>query len=112
MLNLFDAIDFFELRIRDDNPGTKCFIDGDVDVAVNRGGNDEASMLSVIGWKIGAAAAETDSQRAPRDDHGADLEERQSGPHSREKTGPAAYKCPHSGQGTFAEVSNAEAINE
>src|ERR1700733_902899 len=110
MLNLFDAIDFFELRILDDNPGTKCFIDGDVDVAVNRGGNDEASMLPVIGWKIGAAAAETDSQRTPRDDHRADLEERQSGPHSWEKAGLAADKCPHSAQSAFAEVINAEAI--
>ena len=72
MLDLVNALHIFELGVLDDNPGTKGFVDGDVDVAVNRRGDDKASMLPVIGREVGAATAETNSQRTPGDDHRAD----------------------------------------
>jgi hypothetical protein len=72
MLDLVDALHIFELGILHDNPGTKRFVECDVDIAVNSGGDDEAGMLPVIGWEISAATAETNSQRTPGDDHRAD----------------------------------------
>ena len=42
-----------------------------VDVLVDRGGDDEALALGVVGRQVGAAARERDAQRGLRDDHAA-----------------------------------------
>src|SRR5258708_29003487 len=73
MLNCVHALHILELGVLHNDPRTKGFVDGDVDVTVDRGGNYKASMLPVIGGEIGAAAAETDSQRTSSNDHRADL---------------------------------------
>ncbi len=72
MLDFINALDIFEFGVLDDDAGTKRFIDGDVDVAVNRRGEDKASMLPVVGREVGATAAETNPQRTPGNDHRAD----------------------------------------
>src|SRR5260370_23458696 len=73
MLNFIHALHILKLGVLDNDPRTKRFVDGDLDVTVDRGGNYKASMLPVIGGKIGTAAAETDSQRTSSNDHRADL---------------------------------------
>src|ERR1700688_4462684 len=104
MLDLVDALHVFELGILDNNSRTKRFVNGDVDVAANRRGNHKASVLPVIGWKVGASAAETYPQRAPGDDHRAGLEcgktaaflkARSATEESKERE---FDKCPHPGQ--------------
>jgi hypothetical protein len=69
MLDLIDALDVFELGVLDNDPRTKRFVDGDVDVPADRGRDYKASVLLVIGREVGAAAAEADSQRTPGYDH-------------------------------------------
>ena len=45
------------------------FDDGDVDIFVDRRGDQKALVLAVIGRQIGAAAAKGDAQRTTNDDH-------------------------------------------
>src|SRR5258706_10334790 len=110
MLNLIDVLHIFELRLFNNERGTKGLVDGDEDVAVNRSGDREASMLPVIGWEIGAPPAETDSQRTPCDDHRAGLTDnptvltRAEAQPAKPKAAPASDKCPHSGQCVLAGV--------
>ena len=44
-------------------------IDGDIDVLVDRRGDEEPPVFPVVGGQVGAAAAEGDAQGGPGDDH-------------------------------------------
>src|SRR6266852_5007950 len=110
MLNFIHAFHILKLGVLHNDPRTKGFVDGDVDVTVDRGGNYEAGMLPVIRGEIGTAAAETDSQRTSSNDHRADL-----AAHStvlatataqplNGRPGAASGKRPHSAQCAFRTV--------
>ena len=69
VLHLVDAStcsSFEYLRIM---PGVHGRCDRDVDVLVDRRGDQEAAVLAVVRRQVGAAAAERDPERAARDDH-------------------------------------------
>ena len=58
------SFEYFTMR-----SSTKGLVQGDVDVAVDRGRDQEAAELAIIGRQVGAAAAERDAERASDDDH-------------------------------------------
>ncbi len=58
-----------ELRIFDDEVFDEGLVQRDVDVAVDRSGDQEAAELAVIGRQVGAAASQGDAERASDDDH-------------------------------------------
>jgi hypothetical protein len=58
MLNVFPPLHIFQLGVLQDDPWTKRFIDGDINIAINRGGDHEATMLAVIRRKVGASSAQ------------------------------------------------------
>src|ERR1700722_9355251 len=107
MADLLHALHVFELRILEKNPGTKSFIDRDVYVAANSGGDHKAGVLPVIRRKVGAAAAEAYPQWTSGDDHRARLacSERaiqRNAPPTKEARDTEVDKCPHPGQRAHA----------
>src|SRR3989442_1064970 len=69
MVDFFHAVHVFQLRILEEDALDERPHDRDVDVIVDRGGNQEAAVMPVVRGQVGPAAAERDPQRASRDDH-------------------------------------------
>ena len=79
VLDLVHGSHALELRVLDDQLVDERAMERDVDVLVDRGRDDEAAVLAVVRRQVGAAAAEGNAQRAPRDDHGATRPARSDG---------------------------------
>ena len=56
--------------VLDDQVVDERVVDRDVDILVDRAGDQEAAELLVVGGEVGAAAPQRDPQRATRDNHG------------------------------------------
>ena len=72
MLDVVGTLDVFELRVLEEDAADERPHHGDVDVLVDRRGDEEAAVLAVVRAEVGAAAAERDPQRATGDDHARD----------------------------------------
>ena len=72
VLDLVDGLHHFGGRILDEVFGLEGLVERDVDVLIDGGGEDEASVLAVVGGKVGAASSEGDAQRGAGDDHACD----------------------------------------
>src|SRR5581483_10138256 len=68
--DFFATVSVLVLRIFEKVPRQETAIDRDVDVFVDRRGDDKAPELAVVRGQIGAASADRDPQRRPRHDHG------------------------------------------
>ena len=69
VLDLVHGLHHLDRRILDEVFGLEGLVQRDVDVLIDRGGNDEAAVFAVVGRQVGAAAAQGDAQRAAGDDH-------------------------------------------
>ena len=69
MLDFVDRGYFLEMGILQKKTIHKPAMNSDIDVFVDRGGNEEAAVLAVIRRRISSAAAKRDSQWRTRDNH-------------------------------------------
>src|ERR1019366_1908423 len=67
--NVVDMIDALELGVLEEVVVTEGAVDGDEDIAVDRGGDHESPVLGVIRGEIGPPSTQGDAQRRPGDDH-------------------------------------------
>src|SRR5216117_729138 len=75
MLDLLDTPHALQIRVLDDHLIDKGLMNRDVNVFVNCGRDQEATILAVIGWQIRAASAKRKSERAPGDNHDFEMRE-------------------------------------
>ena len=68
MVDLVDLIYPLHLRILEEVPRCKCAVEGDEDVLVDGGGDQAPAEPPVVGGKVGASAAEGDSEWGSGDD--------------------------------------------
>ena len=59
----------FEFRVFENVAGLKSLVQGDVDVFIDRRGNEKPAMIAIVGRQVGTATAQCDAQRAADDDH-------------------------------------------
>ena len=62
-------LDVLELRVLQEDARRERPHHRDVDVLVDRRGDEEPAVLPVVGRQVGAAAAERDAKRTAGDDH-------------------------------------------
>ena len=62
MLDIVDGCRFFEAGILKQESFYKPPMNINVDILVDRCRNQEPGMLAVVGWQVGAAAAQRDSK--------------------------------------------------
>jgi len=70
VLDLIHPIRHLGAGVADADVVIKPLLDDDVNILVNRGGQDRAAALGVVPLEVGAAAREGDSKGCLRDDHG------------------------------------------
>ena len=69
VLHLVDAVHVFELRVLQVDAGRERPHDGDVDVLVDRRGDEEAGVIAIVRGQVGTAAAKRDPEGTTRNDH-------------------------------------------
>jgi hypothetical protein len=69
VFDVLDGLNALEFRILDDDVPLKRPVLRDVDVFVDRRGDEEAAVFTIIGRQVGATAAEGNAQRGSGDDH-------------------------------------------
>ena len=69
VLDVLDPLDLLHLRILEEDPRHEPVMQQDVDVLVDRRGDEEAAVLLVVRRQVGPAAAEGDAERAAGHDH-------------------------------------------
>ena len=69
MANRVDGLDVLDLGVLQVDAGGERLDDGDVDVFVDRRGDEEPLVLAIVRGEVGAAAAEGYAKRAANDDH-------------------------------------------
>ena len=69
MLDVLDPLHLLHLRILEQNPRHEPAVKQDVDVLVDRRGDEESAVLLVVGRQVGSPAAERDPQWASGHDH-------------------------------------------
>src|SRR5207237_7266644 len=67
-VNIFLRGDHLHLRILHDHFLRERIVQCNVNIFVDRGGNNEACMLAIIRGQVGSASAEGDAERAAGDD--------------------------------------------
>ena len=69
VLDLLDRGRFLQLGVLQKKPIHETSMNVDIDMLVDRRGDEKSAVLAIIRRQIGAAAAERNSQRRTRDDH-------------------------------------------
>src|SRR5262249_30130181 len=69
VLDLIYRLYPLQLRILDDDLRYENLMQRDVDILVDRRGDEEAAVLTIVGREIRPSAAERDAQGRARDDH-------------------------------------------
>src|SRR6185437_8306881 len=69
VLDLLRLVDLLELRVLHPVALLEDRVGEHVDVLVDRPAHQEAAVVAVVGGDVGAATAEADPQRRPREDH-------------------------------------------
>ncbi len=70
MLDLIGGVDVLDLGIFQVDAGLERLDDADIDIFVDRGRDQKAFMVAVVGGEIGAAAAKANPQGRSDDNHG------------------------------------------
>src|SRR2546423_15197403 len=69
MFDLLDRLNALELRVLDDDLLLKRAVLRDVDVLVDRRGDEKTAVFAIVRRQIGATAAERNTQRRTGNDH-------------------------------------------
>ena len=69
VLDFLDGADALQFGILEDDLRHEGLVQRDIDVFINRRGDEKAAVLTVIGGEIGSAAADGETQGGPCNDH-------------------------------------------
>ena len=61
MLDVVHSLDLFHLRILEENPGNDSVMNHEIEIFIDRGGDDEAAVLVVVRREVGPPAAQGNS---------------------------------------------------
>ena len=70
MFHLVYGEDALEFGVLDNQLRNEGLVERDVNVLVDRGGNEKSGMLAIVRRQVGPTASKGDSKRRTRDNHG------------------------------------------
>ena len=73
MLDILDPVHFLHLRVLEEDPRHESLMHHDINILIDRRGDEEAAVLLVVRRQVGPPAAEGDAERAAGHDHDNDL---------------------------------------